>query len=86
MSDHVHQWKMTFHMDNCHSYTSGYSCGCGATLSTLDERDISEDSYSIIWMMDDEGPACPRCAELIDGAEAKHEKVLTPAGQDGDTA
>lgn len=78
---HRHAWRRSMHMDGCHWYSSVYTCvRCTATVGTYDERDLSEDPYSAIWMdADGEGSACVRCEELMSGAEAVHRLDLTPA-------
>ena len=77
-AEHKHAWKMVTHIDACHSYRSVFTCECGSSVATHDERDVSEDPYSTIWMRDDAGaPMCDRCRELLDGAESKHERTET---------
>lgn len=62
------------HMDGCHWYTFAYSCACGASLNTTDERSIADDPWSGVWY--DESGECDRCRELRDGAEATHSLVV----------
>lgn len=78
---HPHRWRMHMHMDGCHWYSSVYVCvRCGSSLGTYDERDLSEDPWSAVWMdADGEGSACLRCEELMSGAEAVHKLDLQPA-------
>lgn len=76
MSEHVHVWKLGLHLDGCHFFQSGYSCECGATRATSDERDVKDDPYSMLWML----TSCPRCVELLAGAEPKHsDEIELPA-------
>lgn len=76
MSEHQHQWEMQIHLDGCHFYSSTYRCECGARLETFDEREpMAGESYGALWMDTD----CPRCRELLEGAESVHEKELIPA-------
>lgn len=78
---HKHAWKMVAHIDSCHAFRSAYVCECGATADTYDER--SPEGYGMVWMMDDDGaPMCDRCAELIAGAEPKHERNVPDSNQD----
>ena len=80
MAEHEHVWKLNLHLDGCHFYQSGYSCECGATRVTSDERDLSEDPYSAVWMEGDGEDKCPRCAELRAGAKPKHaDEIVLPA-------
>jgi hypothetical protein len=80
MTDHAHAWKMVAHIDGCHWFTTSYACACGATSGRYDERDVSADSYALVWMAPD-GPEepCARCAELLAGAEPKHEHFVEKA-------
>ena len=52
MSEHVHKWKATTHLDACHWYSWLYACTkeCGATASTTTERDVRSDPWSGVWM------------------------------------
>lgn len=75
--NHKHSYKMTMHLDGCHFYRSSYTCSCGATIDTYDERDPATDPYSMVWMDNEGREECVRCEELIAGAEAKHEKIVT---------
>lgn len=80
-ADHKHTFKMKMHLDGCHFYCSTYACECGAGISTYDERDLATDPYSMVWMdNEDNRKECIRCEELLAGAEAKHEKIMTEAG------
>jgi hypothetical protein len=48
---HVHDWRLTFHMDSCHTYQSAYHCStCGADLGLYGERNLVADPYSVVWM------------------------------------
>lgn len=78
-SKHVHQWTVVYHADSCHGYEWAYTCACGAARLDYAERNLKDDPYSAIWMMDDEGdePKCERCAELMAGAEPKHESTVS---------
>jgi len=67
VSEHAHTWTLTLHVDTCHSYSSSYSCPCGATRVTIGERDVQRDPYSLIWFLED----CERCSQLAGGAEPK---------------
>lgn len=69
MSEHEHVWKLVLHLDGCHFHQSQYTCECGATRATSDERDPKIDPYSTVWMLPED---CARCQELWDGMEAKH--------------
>lgn len=61
------------HRDGCHWYASSYSCECGATAESYDERDIKGNPYSMIWMNPEEREEpCKRCEELLSGAEIEH--------------
>lgn len=72
---HKHAWKMVAHMDGCHFYASTYTCKCGATASTYDERDVKSDGWSAVWMDDEgRGEPCARCEELMNGAQPEHRK------------
>lgn len=71
---HEHEWRMTIHIDQCHAYTSGLVCECGATASSYDERDVKDDPYSMVWM---DSNSCSRCAELIAGAKPVHRFEVT---------
>lgn len=65
---HKHRWVMQMHLDNCHSYTSTYSCAdCKASLVTINERSSRKDPYSFVWYLD----VCKRCTELMAGSRAK---------------
>jgi DNA-directed RNA polymerase subunit RPC12/RpoP len=58
---HVHDWRLTFHTEGCHSYQSAYHCyTCGADLEIHDEECSP---YN--------GDACERCQELQAGVEPK---------------
>lgn len=70
--EHKHEWKPAIHLDGCHFYEWRYSCECGAVRRTWAERDIASDSYSAIWMADDQYESCARCAELMAGAKPQH--------------
>lgn len=80
-----HRWRLVTHMDGCHWYASIYVCrDCGASIATHDERDPSEDPYSLIWMdpgYDEDGQPveCKRCRELQEGAEPDHHVNYEPA-------
>lgn len=50
MPVHQHRFTLVTHIDGCHFYTSHYACGCGAYITTYDERDPREDPYSMVWM------------------------------------
>jgi len=78
MSDqHEHVWRLVLHLDGCHAYQSAYSCECGATRSTTDERDPKEDPYSMVWMLPED---CERCQQLWDGMEPTHsDEIVLPA-------
>lgn len=67
---HKHDFKLHTHIDGCHFYSSVYTCDCGEAISVYDEREFTEDPYSFCWI--DE--TCERCAELMNGAESKHEQ------------
>lgn len=69
---HVHQWRRQMHMDGCHHYSTTYSCECGASAMTRDERDPTYDPYSLIWMDDEGGEPCARCDEIRAGAKVSH--------------
>ena len=66
---HSHVWKPVAHIDACHYFVWKYACDCGMLHETSQERDVSFDSYSAIWMTDDDGsPMCERCEALLNGA------------------
>lgn len=70
MSGHAHVWKPVAHMDGCHWFGWRYACDCGATKETSQERDVSYDPWSAVWMdNEDRDPPCRRCDELMAGAE-----------------
>jgi hypothetical protein len=50
VSEHVHRWLWTGHMDGCHSFTTTFACSCGAALMDYAERDVKGDPWSVIWM------------------------------------
>lgn len=79
-SVHQHVWKPVVHTDSCHSYEWVYACDCGATRKTYGERSVEEDSWSMVWMMDDDGaPMCPRCEALLNGAKPEHRDEISGA-------
>lgn len=83
MTKHKHKWQLVIHMDTCHSYQSTFSCKCGDTVSTYDERDPVADPYSNVWMEINEDKPCARCKEIQDGAKLVSRTCLARA--DGTT-
>lgn len=80
MSEHAHAFKMTLHLDGCHFYESHFACACGTAIRTYDERDVDGDPYSAVWMEDVGQKPCARCAELLAGAEPKHDQHVFERG------
>lgn len=70
---HEHVWRMVLHLDGCHWYSSAFSCECGAAARAYDERDVGSDPYSAVWMEPVSEERCPRCEELLAGADAVHD-------------
>lgn len=84
MTEHKHKWLMVVHMDMCHSYSSTYSCECGDSISSYDERDPVADPYSNVWMDPEvKDEPCVRCKEIQDGAKLVSRTCLARA--DGTT-
>ena len=80
---HRHVWKPVAHIDACHYFIWKYDCDCGATHETSQERDLAFDSYSAIWMTDDDGsPMCERCQKLLNGAQLLPPVEITKPGPD----
>jgi hypothetical protein len=61
---HQHLWKLHAYLDDCHSYSSTYTCECGARRETFDERTPMGDPYSVMMMNE----SCERCSALLAGA------------------
>jgi hypothetical protein len=76
---HVHRWRMLMHVDGCHWFTFSYTCECGATMNSRDERDPEFDPWSVMWYADD----CGRCNELAKGARGQHAVMVV--SRDGST-
>jgi hypothetical protein len=66
---HEHKWRLAVHMDQCHAYSSTYSCECGASATSYDERDPIADPYSFVWMDEEGREPCVRCTEIKAGAQ-----------------
>lgn len=71
---HKHEFKLTMHLDGCHSFSSVYACDCGVQASSYGERSVAADPYSGMWM---DSPGCTRCKELLQGARPAHEVQIT---------
>lgn len=70
MPEHKHNYKAHMHMDGCHWYSVAYRCdGCGDVQHRGGERNFNspDDPYARMFAVDD----CPRCQELLKGAEPK---------------
>ena len=72
---HVHAWEVVAHVDACHSFTTTYACGCGASRAVGSERDLVFDPYSALHLDD----ACDRCRELQAGAKPASWDETRPA-------
>ena len=72
-----HKWKMVFHLDGCHHYSSHFTCtkACGCTATSSGERSFNdaEDPYAVIWSNED----CERCKELIHNPERRERWGIT---------
>ena len=92
MTAHAHRWRMTAHLDFCHSYTSTYTCtGCSATATKSIERDPNSFSH-FMWEEEyvevrrdargrfvtphTELRVCDRCTELKAGAPRHADLVI----------
>ena len=72
--EHVHEWKLTFHLDGCHAFASHYKCECGAARVSSAERDF--EGYGAVWALE----GCERCDELLAGAKPKSsDEIFLPA-------
>ena len=76
MKDHHHVWRLSGHLDGCHSYTSAYACLCGAVRNVGSERDFTEDGMGWAMWYDSE---CARCRELADGDTPQSWDEVVPA-------
>ena len=74
--NHVHTFQPGMHMDGCHFFANSGQCECGAQVSTMHERDLRNDVWSLEWMSSD----CDRCRQLRNGARPKSSVIISRRG------